>query len=289
VNHGTGGDVVRSRWRLCGLASLAGVVVVASSAGGQAVSSGTIILGGGNFDQAASTLRGRAVRLAGSAKAVVVVIPTAIREYGPDNAAGAEYLRTAREAFAREGATDVSVLHTRDRTVADSPAFSAPLARATLIWIDGGDTRLLDAAYSGTRFVTVLRERLASGAVIVGESAGASILGEVVVGRSRSTLVIGVTHKGFGILPALYVLPHANVMRENPALIADISRYAASNVQLLGLSIDENTSLVVRDGRIVEIIGSGAAAAIDGARLGDAREWHRLSNHERYSLGTHWK
>jgi cyanophycinase len=229
------------------------------------------------------------VRLAGSAKAVIVVIPTAVREYNPDNAAGAEYRRAAREAFAREGATDVRVLHTRDRSVADSPEFSAPLARATLIWIDGGDTRLLDAAYSGTHFVTVLHQRLADGAVIVGESAGASILGEVVIGRSRATLAIGVAHQGFGIFPGLYVLPHANVMRENPALIADISRYAASHVQLLGLSIDENTSLVVRDGRIVEIFGSGGAAAIEGAKLGDAREWHRLSNDERYSLGSHWK
>ncbi len=71
-----------------------------------------------------------AQRLAGGAHARWVVIPTA----GSDS----EIAAFKPPAFIRQSATSFVILHTRDRTKADSEDFVAPLRLATAVWLAGG-------------------------------------------------------------------------------------------------------------------------------------------------------
>src|SRR5947209_5145236 len=82
---------------------------------------GTLIVAGGG--ELGPEILGRFIELAGGKDAEIVVIPTAEGEksYPPD----CECLKI----FKTLGATHLTLLHTDDRKVADTMAFTAPLRR----------------------------------------------------------------------------------------------------------------------------------------------------------------
>ena len=82
----------------------------------------------------------RFLALAGGDDAPVVVIPTAGGEDTYDQS------WPGLRAFTNAGATDVTVMHTTDRDVANSESFVAQLRRARGVWFGGGrQWRLVDA------------------------------------------------------------------------------------------------------------------------------------------------
>lgn len=66
-------------------------------------------------------------------------------------------------------------MHTRDRRVANSKEFGAPLQTASGVWLGAGNAGRLAQAYLGTLTERELRGLLARGGVIGGSSAGAII------------------------------------------------------------------------------------------------------------------
>ncbi|HXV86414.1 MAG TPA: Type 1 glutamine amidotransferase-like domain-containing protein, partial [Gemmatimonadales bacterium] len=131
-----------------------------------------VIVGGGALDQ---VILERLVQLAGGPDAPLVVIPTAGEDESYD-----QYwpgLRGLRQA----GATQLTVLHTRDRAVANTAEFAAPLRQARGVWFPGGRQWRLADSYLNTRVHEELKGVLARGGVIGGTSAGATILGSYLV------------------------------------------------------------------------------------------------------------
>src|SRR5262245_58084522 len=124
---------------------------------------GALVIDGGGRSPAALWA---VVRLAGGPDAEYVVIPTAT-EAEPD----ADDLERGRQAFSREfGVSRVTVLHTRDRAVADTEAFAAPLAKARGVWFGGGRQWRLVDSYLGTRTQREIEGVLARGGVVGGSS-----------------------------------------------------------------------------------------------------------------------
>ena len=101
-----------------------------------------VIVGGGKLPAA---VRERFVALAGGDKARIVVVPTASRD-ADDPKEHDGYLKPWRDL----GPASVVLLHTRDRTTADDPAFVGPLLDATAVWFSGGDQSRLTAAYEAS-------------------------------------------------------------------------------------------------------------------------------------------
>ncbi len=136
--------------------------------------SGALVIDGGGQDPASVRAF---VALAGGPDAEYVLIPTAT-EAEPD----AADLERGRKAFERAfGVSHVTVLHTRDRAVADSEAFAAPLKTATGVWFGGGRQWRLVNSYMGTRTQREIEGVLARGGVVGGSSAGATIQGSYLV------------------------------------------------------------------------------------------------------------
>ena len=114
------------RLRSMALAVAAAVLGLATGAHAapavQGPQNGTLIIAGGG--QLGPEIVGRFIALAGGPGAEIVVIPTASGDpsYGPD----CECLKI----FKALGATHLTLLHTSDRVLADSTAFTAPLRRA---------------------------------------------------------------------------------------------------------------------------------------------------------------
>ena len=204
-----------------------------------------LLIGGGS--EGSEVLR-TFIRLAGGQDAAIIVVPTAADDsvFGDDD-------ETA-EDIRRAGAKNVRVLHTRDRATANSQAFVSIIDSARGVWISGGrQGRLLDA-YKGTATEAAMHRVLRRGGVIAGTSAGASVMGSLVVRGSpftnRVVLANGYT-EGFGFLAATAIDQHA-VARDRLRDLPD--SVLARHRDLLGLAIDEGAALLVQ-GDTARVIG----------------------------------
>lgn len=202
-----------------------------------------VIVGGAMQDPAIFT---RFITLAGGPDAPIVVIPTA------GDAETYSSTWSGLRIFRENGARNLTVLHTRDRKIADSEAFVAPLTKAQGVFFAGGRQWRLADAYLRTRTHKELDALLARGGVIGGSSAGATILGSFLVrGDTKGNeLMIGDHVEGMGFLKNSAIDQH--VLRRNRQF--DLVEVMRKHPELLGIGIDEDTAIVVEGDRF-EVIG----------------------------------
>ena len=212
-----------------------------------------VIVGGGELGPA---IVQRFLDLAGGLEAPIVVIPTAdAAESFPSDYAESSFLRKA-------GAKNVTILHTRDRSVADSESFVAPLRKARGVFFPGGRQWRLADAYLNTRTERELRAVLDRGGVIGGSSAGATIMGSYLVRGAVEGphIMMAKSHEaGFGFLRNVAIDQHLIKRHRENDLVAVI----AAHPELLGIGIDESTAIVVQ-GDQFEVIGTSKVAIYDG-------------------------
>ena len=101
---------------------------------------GALVVSGGG--ETTSHIVDRFIELAGGPDAPIVVVPTSGRQ-DEDYHQFCPCLRRFRDA----GATNLTVMHTRDRAVADTEAFVEPLRGARGVWFMGGSHWLHTDAY----------------------------------------------------------------------------------------------------------------------------------------------
>ena len=203
----------------------------------------------------------RFIALAGGPSASIVVIPTA----GEDSVYPATW--SGLNGLKAAGASNLTVLHTRDRRIADSDSFVAPIRMARGVWFPGGRQWRLVDSYLGTRTERELRAVLARGGVIGGTSAGASILASFLVRGARANntdMMAKGYEQGFGYLRDVAVDQHV-VARGRQA---DLQEVVAAHPALLGIGLDEGTALIVQ-GDHGEIIGRGKAFVHNGREEND--------------------
>src|SRR4051794_27885150 len=133
------------------------------------------------------------------------------------------------------------------------------------LFFTGGDQVAITAKMGGTVLCERIHQLHFEGKlVIAGTSAGASVLTEtMVVGgdddkshRTGSALLMAA---GLGFLPGVVIDQHF----AERGRVARLVGIVAQNPRMLGIGIDENTAIVVRDDQL-EVIGAGAVYVIDG-------------------------
>lgn len=234
-----------------------------------------VLVGGGRLPDAIAQ---EFIRRAGGPDAAFVLIPTA--NVGEDW--GEAYLR--RSFLFKHGARDVVVLHTRDRAVANSEAFVAPLRTARGVWFDGGRQWRLADVYLNTLTHRELWQVLERGGVLGGTSAGATILGSYLVrgAPQGNHILMAAGHEtGLGFLTATAVDQHVVARRRQPDLHAVVCRYP----HLLGLGIDEATAAVV-EGSKLQVLGQGVVLVHNAQELPDEPDlpYFTLRPGERFDL-----
>jgi cyanophycinase len=237
-----------------------------------------IVVGGGSVGP---EILGRFIELAGGPNALIVDVPTAGGDsvYPPDWH-GANQLKAA-------GAKHVIVLHTVNRTVANSDGFVAPLNTAGGVWFEGGRQYHLVDSYLGTKTEKAFHDILARGGVMAGSSAGASILASYLVrgAPSNDNFIMSYPgyETGFGFLRGVGIDQHV-VARERLADLAD--SVMPRHPELLGISEDEGTAWVVR-GDSAEIIGRDKTFVYGGRDPDDpGKPFLTLRPGDRYNLAT---
>lgn len=174
-------------------------------------------------------------------------------------------------------------MHARDPAVANTEAFVAPLTTATAVWIEGGRQWRLADTYGGTRTEQALHELLARGGLIAGSSAGASIMGSYLVRGApsgREVLMSPGHERGFGFLHNVAIDQHIGPRRRE----ADLPRLVAVHPAILGIGIDEGTTILVPR-NVFTVIGPGIVAITDGATH-DGRPYYVLKQGARFNLAT---
>jgi cyanophycinase len=160
------------------------------------------------------------------------------------------------EGLRAAGATELEILHTRSRAVADMEAFAAPLKEATGVWLSGGRQWRLVDVYLHTRTHLELRRVLQRGGTIGGNSAGASALASYLVRGGAESDVVSAPDRleGFGFLRNVAIDQHL-VAR---ARETDMLKILEERPDLLGIGLNEGAALVVtRD--VARVVGAPVA------------------------------
>ncbi len=244
---------------------------------------GSLVIVGGGGGGKEDVIPRRFIELAGGPDAEIVVVPTAnAGEEFDQDAGGAKMLRAA-------GAKNVTLIHTRDRAVADSEEFVRPLRTARGVWFGGGRQWRLADAYLGTRTQKEVEGVLARGGVVGGSSAGATIQGSYLVRGAveGNTVMMSPGHEtGFGLLRNCAIDQHVIARKRTGDLLPVIEKHP----HLLGIGIDEATAIVVQ-GDTFEVIGDSDVVITDLQRMpADGEEkWYFLKPGERFDLATRRK
>jgi cyanophycinase len=202
------------------------------------VSGALVICGGGRLPE---QLPQRFLDLAGGGEARIVIVTTASRY------ADSPAIERSLSFWRAQRVASLDVLHTSSREVADSDAFSEPLAGATGVWFVGGDQNKVTRAYLGTKTQRRLHELLDRGGVIGGTSAGAAIMSQVMIAGGRSEPRLS---PGLGFLSGAIVDQHFLKRRRQDRLVKAVCARPGH----IGLGIDEGTAIVVQ-GTTLRVLG----------------------------------
>ncbi len=197
-----------------------------------------VICGGGQLPDAAVSAF---LELAGGENARLAVVPTASQR------ADRADLESCGKIWRDRGFPTVDVVHTRNRAVANSEDFLAPIKSATAVWFAGGQQSLIAEAYVGTRVEDELYALLHRGGVIGGTSAGAAIQSRLMIafGNPQATLI-----QGLDFVPGCVIDQHFKVRNRQPRLTAVLAVHPG----YFGLGIDEGTAIIVH-GRTITVVG----------------------------------
>ena len=214
-----------------------------------------LVIGGAEDRVGTAVLLRRFVRLAGGRRARIVLIPTA-------SSMQDEVTAAYREVFGRLGVSRLDVVNPASRADADDLEGVHALDAATGIFLTGGSQLRLSQFLPGTALGAAIHRAHASGTVIGGTSAGASIMSTFMISmgdegatpRQRTSQLSA----GLGLIDGVIIDQHFGQRNRYGRLMSVV----ASSPHLLGVGIDENTAIEVSDGRFT-VLGAGVVHVLD--------------------------
>lgn len=224
-----------------------------------------IIIGGGSIPDTLFTLFANAC---GGKDQPVVYIPTATSDE--------KYIQEGGHLvkFSTKGFTNLSTIHARTKLAADEAKNIALMKKAKGVFLGGGDQALLTASYLGTNLYNELIALLDRGGVIMGTSAGATVMGSLLVGGDAR---IDLTKKynfepAFSFMTNTAIDQHVLARDRQFDLIPVIENYPNT----LGIAIDESTAIVVA-GNEFKVMGQSYALIYDDKDWAKQKlQWGRI-------------
>jgi cyanophycinase len=240
-------------------------------------SSGALLLIGGAEDKVGGrAILRRFVALAGGPEARIVIIAAASSF---EELVGRRYI----SLFNSLGVASAEVLQARDRIEARHALPIEQVARATGIFITGGDQLKLTAIFGGTPLAAAIRHRHQEGCVVAGTSAGASAAPEHMLAYGGGGLsprkALMQYSPGLGLVTGLVVDQHFGARNRAGRLMTAV----AHNPDLLGVGLDEDTAIEIDYEGYMTAIGRGSVMIVDGADV-SYTDIHRVLEHAPLAL-----
>jgi len=224
----------------------------------QTMVAGPLVIIGGHEDKEGDRLILREIvrRLAGGR----LVIAT-VASHEPEG-----YFEAYQEAFGALGHHDLVELYVNERSETSEARTKQVLESASGIFFTGGDQLRISSQIGDTPVEQMIRDLRARGGLIAGTSAGAAVMSDtmLVKGTSAESHRVGDLHMapGLGLIEDAIIDQHFAERGRIGRLLGAV----AQNPRVLGIGIDEDTAVIVEQGRL-QVLGAGAVYVVDGARV----------------------
>jgi cyanophycinase len=225
-----------------------------------------IIIGGGDILDTMYNLFAKEI---GGKDQPIVYIPTATDDE-PWIQAGQHLVK-----FTSRGFTNLTTVHTRDKQKASDPVFIDRIRKAKGVFIGGGDQANIANAFLGTTVHQELFALLNRGGIIMGTSAGATIMGDLMITGWEQRKAPNVLHTyppGLAFMKNTSIDQHVLVRNRQFDLVPVLE----SSPNLLGIAIDESTAAIVEGNRI-RVVGKSYVMIYDQSNWKEQiAEWGRV-------------
>lgn len=218
-----------------------------------------IIIGGAEDKNGESVILKQARQMLGEDD-ILTVLTTATEK--PEEV-GANYY----EVFRRLGIKKIQILDISTRDDAEDENNCEAIRNSQCIFMTGGDQLRITSILGGTAAYAELKHCYNRGGIIMGTSAGASVMSSTMVVQGRDnqparkcTLKMA---PGLGLISGVIIDQHFDQRGRFGRLLCGI----AENPDVLGIGIDEDTAVKLYPDMHFEIIGSNAVTVIDGKTI----------------------
>ncbi len=234
---------------------------------------GTLIPIGGNEDKGIEQseiytleyieegILSRVVRESGGTEALIVIIPTAS---SIPNEVSENYIH----AFNTLGCSNVHIMDIRNREQTEDQQHLDLMKKADCVLFSGGDQSKIVQYIGETKLHKIIQQRYKKeNFVIAGTSAGAMCMSQEMIkgGGIKEAFTKGAVlmGEGMGFIPKLIIDSHF-IRRGRFGRLAEA---VARHPQLIGIGLAEDTGLVIKNGNMAEVIGSGMVILFDPRKL----------------------
>ena len=185
---------------------------------------------------------------------------------------------------------------TESKTASVEPSPTAPLDSekrskfvsqvkdATGIYFTGGDQNRIMDVLKDEELLKLLRAKYASGTPFGGTSAGAAVMSDpMITGEADLKKLDGTkvgVRTGLGLIPNVIFDQHFLVRQRHNRLFGLVMVHRA----LLGVGIDEDTSVLIEDNRRLQVVGATQAMFIDAKGNDGSMVVNFLNAGERFDL-----
>lgn len=216
-----------------------------------------IAIGGAEDKQGGMAVLRRVLAESGLANPRICVITTASAE---PEAAKERY----QKAFGALGiACDVA--HVSTRKQAGAASIVEKVSQADIIFFSGGDQLRLTSILGGTAMMEAVKQRYATGQLLIaGTSAGAAAASALMIcgGDPEKAMIKGNVPMtaGLGFLDGVVFDTHFGERHR----LARLFNAVATNPGVMGIGLDEDTAVVVKNDGVMEVVGKGTVTIVDG-------------------------
>lgn len=248
---------------------------------------GTLYIIGGSEDRSGQrSILASLARRIGRGKLVVATLASEFAE---------ERWEEYRRIFDELGVRRIEHLTIERAETDEDGSQGCRLEDASAVFFTGGDQLRITNKLGGTQAADQILEVFKRGGVIAGTSAGASVMGEMMLVGGGDTVQMV---PGLGVIKNVIIDQHFSERGRIRRLLAAV----AQNPRMIGIGIDEDTAIVVNGMKSFKVIGSGTVYVADARELSysniseDLRDGamsafgvklHVLSQTDGFDLQTH--
>jgi cyanophycinase len=170
-----------------------------------------------------------------------------------------------KKVFNELGAGTINQIHHAQRGDVKFTELEPRLRACDGIFMAGGDQLKLTSIYGGTQFLTLLKQRyIHEKIVIAGTSAGAMAMSTPMIfaGTGRDEMINGNVKITTGLEFIRDVCVDTHFV--DRGRFVRMAQVIATNPTCIGLGVEEDTALVIKNGRDGEVIGSGVVIILNG-------------------------
>ena len=178
------------------------------------------------------------------------------------NEVGENYLN----AFGKIGCTNIGLLPIRNRADAMQQEYINRIKKCDAVMFSGGNQLRLSATFGGTEFLDIALTRYNDDKnfVVAGTSAGAMAMSNTMIYEGNATTAhlkseVKIT-TGLGFMDDVIFDSHF----EKRGRFGRLAQAIAANPSAIGIGLGEDTGMFIKEGNIMEAIGSGLVMIIDG-------------------------